>query len=220
MWGWFCIINPFICWSWDQRPSLPHIVVINLLIRYIDTQFQQTCPSTKHIIPANTTEREASRDRADVTLLTLLPDQGRRRPWSCTRTWETKLFTRLILTRTGKTSEAAHQPCPTRREQSGPELSLDAVSWFSMNCPLRGRYEVRAGDCRVDNKALPKKMKSPEPSLPLFQRRVYGSRTQLLGQKDSSCPAFRKKGSLHRPCQEALLLPTPSPHYTWTIKII
>lgn len=45
-----------------------------------------------------------------------------------------------------------------------------------------------------------KETKAPGPSsLSLFQRRDYGSRIHLLGQEESSCPAFREKGSLQGP---------------------
>lgn len=156
MWGWFCIINPFICWSWDQRSSLPHIVVINLLIRCIDTQFRQTCPSSKHIIPANTMEREGapglswcdtinsascSRKKASLVLHKNLEDQA------------------VYQAHPHQNWKDVRSCSPTLSHQEGIEWhrALDAVSWFSINCLLRGRYEVRAGDCRVDNKALPKK---------------------------------------------------------------
>lgn len=71
---------------------------------------------------------------------------------------------------------------------------------FSINGLLEGGYEGKTGDCRVGDKALPKnKFKSHGPSLPLFQRRLSGSRAHPLGQEASSCPAFREKNSFQGP---------------------
>lgn len=140
MWGWFCIINPFICWShWDQRSSLPHIVVINLLIRCTDTQFWQTCPSTKHTIPANTTEREGvpglswsdtinsascSRKKASLVLHKNLEDQAVHQAHSH-KNWKVR----------------SCSPALSRQEGRQWHRALDAVLLLSINCLLRGRYE-------------------------------------------------------------------------------
>lgn len=123
-------------------------------------------------MPTTPQRGKASRDRAGVTVVTLLKAQGRGHPWFLHKILEGQALSRTHPSRTGRPQKSlTNMPHLEGKEEY---RALD-TSWhhdFPMNGLLGGEGGAGAGGCSTDNEALVENSSSsPGPSLSLVSEK-------------------------------------------------